>query len=189
MTTVFDCDVSRVLAHRKKLRAANVEVLLASYFLVALAEAQHSAPELTGGAAARFGVALLAADGEQRMARLDAAAAALGDSLDSRLHAFDAALRQSLDTDTVGANLLVHHYGDSGSILATPTPLGVGHAASVGIGRVRREIVVRNVDGVESPRVTSRCYLSLSFLPDRIALHRANRFMVVAVHVIEHWPE
>ena len=188
-TTIFDCDVSRVLAHRRKLRGANVEVLLVSYFLVALAEAQHNAPELTGGAAARFGIVLTTADGDQRLARLDAASAALGDSLDSRLHAFDAALRQNLDTDTVGANLLVHHYGDSGSLLATPTPLGTGHAASVGIGRARREIVVRNVDGVESPRVTSRCYASLSFLPDRVALHRANRFMVIAVHVLEHWPD
>jgi len=188
-TTMFDCDVSRVLAHRRKLRGANVAVLLVSYFLVALAEAQHNAPELTGGAAARFGIVLTTADGDQRMARLDAAAAALGDSLESRLHAFDAALRQNLDTDTVGANLLVHHYGDSGSVLATPTPLGTGHAASVGIGRARREIVVRNVDGVESPRVTSRCYVSLSFIPDRVALHRANRFMVIAVHVLEHWPD
>jgi hypothetical protein len=64
------------------------------------------------------------------------------------------------------------------------------HAGSIGIGRVRREIVVRTTDdGEEAPRVTARCYVSLSFLPERIALHRANQFMAHAVRILEQWPE
>ena len=83
----------------------------------------------------------------------------------------------------------MHHYGESGSLLATPTPIGAGHAASVGIGRVRREIVVRTVDGAETPRVAARCYLSLSFLADRVPLHHANRALAGAVAILEAWPE
>ena len=98
-------------------------------------------------------------------------------------------MRANLDADLAAANLLVHHYGESGSLLATPTPIGAGHAASVGIGRVRREIVVRTVDGVESPRVAARCYFSLSFFAEQVPLHHANRVMAEAVRALEQWPE
>src|SRR5688572_1299061 len=57
-TTVFDCDLSRALAHRRKLRGDNVELLTTSYFVTALAAALESAPEITAGELARFGVSL-----------------------------------------------------------------------------------------------------------------------------------
>jgi 2-oxoglutarate dehydrogenase E2 component (dihydrolipoamide succinyltransferase) len=188
-TAIFDCDLSRVLSHRKKLRRDNVELLTTSYFLAALAAALDSAPEITGGHPPRFGLSLSTADGALRTALLDIAAVAWDAALDERVRAIDAALRASLDTDLAAANLLVHHYGESGGLLAAPTPIGTGHAASVGIGRVRREIVVRTVDSVESPRVAARSYLSLSFFADEVPLHHANRVMADAVRALEQWPE
>ena len=188
MTTVFDCDLSRVLAHRRKLRRDNVELLTTSYFVTALAAALDTAPELAGGDAARFGVSLMTADGRLRCSVLEVPET-LPDSLDERVRTVDITLRANLHTPLEHATLLVHHYGESGSLLATPTPIGPGHAASIGIGHVRREIVVRIVDGVEAPRTAARCYLSLSFLPDRVQFHRANKAMADAVHLLETWPE
>jgi pyruvate/2-oxoglutarate dehydrogenase complex dihydrolipoamide acyltransferase (E2) component len=188
-TTVFDCDLSRVLSHRKKLRRDHVELLTTSYFLTALAAALDLAPEITGGHAPRFGLSLSTAEGALRTALLDVATVSWDAALDERVRAVDASLRATLDAELATANVLVHHYGESGSLLATPTPIGAGHAASVGIGRVRREIVVRTVDGAETPRVAARCYLSLSFLEEQIPLHRANRALAEAVRLLEQWPE
>jgi pyruvate/2-oxoglutarate dehydrogenase complex dihydrolipoamide acyltransferase (E2) component len=188
-TTVFDCDLSRVLSHRKKLRRDNVELTTTSYFLTALAAALDSAPEITGGHPPRFGVSLATTDGALRSALLDVATVSWDAALDERVRAIDAALRLGLDGDLAAANLHVHHYGESGSLLATPTPIGAGHAASVGIGRVRREIVMRTVDGVESPRVAARCYLTLSFFAELVPLHHANRCIAEAVRLLEQWPE
>ena len=188
-TTVFDCDLSRVLAHRKKLRLDNVELLTTSYFLTALGAALDAAPEITAGHAPRFGLKLTAADGSLRSALLDSAAVSWDSPLGERVRAVDAAVRASLDRDVSAANLLVHHYGESGSLLATPTPIGAGHEASVGIGRARREIAIRVVDGVETPRVTARCYVTLSFYPDRVPLEQANRCLAAAVRTLEVWPE
>jgi 2-oxoglutarate dehydrogenase E2 component (dihydrolipoamide succinyltransferase) len=188
-TTIFDCDLSRVLSHRKKLRRDNVELLTTSYFLTALATALDAAPEITAGHPPRFGLSLSTADGALRSALLDVASVAWDAALDERVRALDAALRATLDADLATANVHVHQYGESGSTLATPTPIGAGHVASVGIGRVRREIVVRTVDGVESPRVAARCYLTLSFLPDQVPLHHANRALAAAVRLLEQWPE
>ena len=188
-STIFDCDLSRVLAHRRKLRLENKELLTTSYFLTALAGALDAAPEVTTGEPPRFGVWLTTVDGERRSSFLDAPNVLPEAALDERVRAIDAALRSNLDADVAPANLLVHHYGESGSLVATPTPIGTGHAASVGIGRVRREIVVRSVDGVESPRVAACCYLTLSFFTDRVTLHHANRVLALAVRLLEQWPE
>ncbi|HUQ50610.1 MAG TPA: E3 binding domain-containing protein [Gammaproteobacteria bacterium] len=188
-TTVFDCDLSRVLSHRKKLRRDSVELLTTSYFLTALAAALDSAPEITAGHAPRFGLSLSTVDGAVRSALVDVATVEWDAALDKRVRAVDAALRATLDADLAAANLLVHHYGESGGLLASPTPIGAGHTASVGIGRVRREIVVRTVDGVESPRVAARCYVSLSFFAEDVPLHHANKCLAEAVRLLEQWPD
>jgi pyruvate/2-oxoglutarate dehydrogenase complex dihydrolipoamide acyltransferase (E2) component len=187
-STVFDCDVGRVLAHRKRLRADNVELLTTSYFLAALATVLDTGSELVGPAP-RFGVVLSTRDGEVHSALVDLARLTPGMALAERMRALDAELRASLDTDIAAADLLVHHYGEGGSVLTTPTPIGAGRAASVGIGRLRRELVVRAVDGVESPRVATHCYVTLSFLPSRIAFERANQLLAHAVRLLEQWPE
>jgi pyruvate/2-oxoglutarate dehydrogenase complex dihydrolipoamide acyltransferase (E2) component len=188
ITTVFECDLSRVLAHRKRLRAENVELLLTSYFLSALVEALGAVPELVADSVPSIGVELTTADGDSRPLRLDAAGAA-AEPLGQRARTIDAALRSSIGADLADTHLLVHHYGASGSLIATPTPFGAGHVASVGVGRVRREIVLRNVDGDETPRVTTRCHVSLSFLPGHVTLQRANQFLAHAVRLLEQWPE
>jgi 2-oxoglutarate dehydrogenase E2 component (dihydrolipoamide succinyltransferase) len=187
-TTVFDCDVSRVLAHRRRLRSSKVELLTTSYFVTALAAALETAPELAAGQSVRFGVSLTTADGRLRCSVLEVPET-LPEQLDERVRAVDIALRANLHTPLAHATLLVHHYGESGSLLATPTPIGAGHAASVGIGRVRREIVVRVVDGVEAPRAAARCYLSISFFDGRVPFHRANRALADAVGILENWPD
>ena len=128
-------------------------------------------------------------EGEVRSAFLDVAAVSWDAALDERVRAVDTALRANLDADIAAANLLVHHYGESGSVLATPTPIGAEHAASVGIGRARREVVVRAVNGVETPRVATSCYVSLSFFSDQLPLHHANRALADAVRILESWPE
>lgn len=192
MTTVFECDLSRVMSHRKQLRQSGTDVLLTSYYLVGCAEALRAVPEIgasDGNAAARprFGVLLASAEHELRSSLVDASAAANG-PLDDRLRAFDGALRSSEGDDLGAASLMVHHYGMSGSLLATPLPLGAGQAATIGIGRVRRSIVIKTADGEEAPRVAAMCYVTVTFAPERISLERANRFLAHLVRALEHWP-
>src|SRR5262245_4069851 len=97
MTTVFECDLSGVMSHRKQLRQSGTDVLVTSYYLVGCAEALRAVPDIgsnDGDRASRprFGVLLAAAEDETRSSLVDASAAADG-SLDDRLHAFDRALR------------------------------------------------------------------------------------------------
>jgi pyruvate/2-oxoglutarate dehydrogenase complex dihydrolipoamide acyltransferase (E2) component len=188
-SSVFECDLSRVLAHRKRLRRDHSELLTTtSYVLTALASALEATPELAADTPVRFGVWLTTPDGELRSSLVDLPEP-MPEALEERARAFDLSLRANLDADLAPANLLVHAYGESGSMLATPTPIGPGHVASVGIGRIRRELVVRVVDGAESPRVAARGYLSLSFFDARVGFHRANRALADAVRILESWPD
>jgi pyruvate/2-oxoglutarate dehydrogenase complex dihydrolipoamide acyltransferase (E2) component len=188
-TAVFDCDLGRVLVHRRRLRESNVDILLTSYFLTAVAEALPAAPELASGMPVQLGAQLSAGDGVPRTSLVDLAASDGDAVLEQRLRSVDAALRANLDSTLSDAHLVVHHYGESGSLLTTPTPLAAEHAASIGIGRVRREIVVRTVEGAEAPRVAARCYVTASFRTERVELHRAHRFLAHAVRVLEQWPD
>lgn len=194
-TTVFECDVSRVLSHRKRERRGDIELLLASYFVAACVEALSAAPEITAGVpdaalpasaelAPRLGVLLATTDGSVRRSLVATDTAAV----DERLRAIDEQLRKSVDDDLRPAHILIHCYGASGSLLATPTAIGAGHVGSIGIGRVRREIVVKTVDGQEAPRVAAVCYLTFTFRPERLSLARANRFVGEWVRVLEQWP-
>lgn len=188
-SSVFECDMTRVLAHRKRLRRDSNELLTTtSYVLTALASALESTPELAADTPVRFGVWLTTPDGELRSSLVDLPDP-MPEALEERARALDLALRANLDANLSPANLLVHAYGESGSLLATPTPIGAGHVASVGIGRIRREVVVRVVDGIETPRVAARCYLSVSFFDDRVGFHRANRAFADTVRVLENWPD
>jgi pyruvate/2-oxoglutarate dehydrogenase complex dihydrolipoamide acyltransferase (E2) component len=187
--TVFECDLGRVLGHRKRERQNNVEVLLTSYFLAACREALGAVPEIAASHAplpVRLGVSLAGADGDVHSSVIDADDAPL--ALDERLRAFDRALRAGGKAVLDTADLLIDNYGAGGSVLMTPTALGAGGAPSVGIGRVRRALVVKNVDGDEAPRMGAVCYVTLTFLPDRIPPQRANRFLAELVRVLEHWP-
>lgn len=190
--TVFECDLGRVLARRKRERLANnAEPLLTSYFVAACREALRAVPEAAakdGPLPTRLGVLLAAVDGEVRTSVVDADDPPLA-ALDERVRMFDRALRTGGNAALDTADLVVDNYGASGSLLMTPTPLGPGRAASVGIGRVRRAIVVKNADGEEAPRVAAVCYVTLTFQPERIAPHRANRFVAELVRVLEQWPD
>jgi pyruvate/2-oxoglutarate dehydrogenase complex dihydrolipoamide acyltransferase (E2) component len=189
IVTVFECDMGRVLAHRKRDRQGNnPEPLLTSYYAAACREALTVVPEVAakdGPLPARLGVLLASADGEARTSIIDADEPPL--PLDQRARAFDRALRAGGKAPLDTAELLIDNYGASGSLLMTPTPLGPGRAASIGIGRARRTIVVK--DGDEAPRIAAVCYITLTFLPDRIEPHRANRFLAELVRALETWPD
>jgi pyruvate/2-oxoglutarate dehydrogenase complex dihydrolipoamide acyltransferase (E2) component len=193
-SSVFECDLSRVLAHRKRQRRQNVEILLTSYYLVACSEALKLVPEVTattsGHRPVHLGVILSSPDGHSRTVVVDAAEDSPLGSIDDRLRTLDSALR-AVDAaqDLRLASLLIHHHGLSGSLIAMPTPIGEGHSASLGLGRVRRQIVVRATAGDETPKIAALCYVSLSFYPDQLALPRANRFLGQFVRVLEQWPE
>lgn len=46
----------------------------------------------------------------------------------------------------------------------------------------------RAAERLDTPRVAARCYVTLTFRPERVALARANQFVAALVRVLEQWP-
>ncbi len=186
-STVFECDLSKVIAHRKRARQSGNELSLTSYYVTACAEALKAVPEVCStGPAGVLGVAVATTTGETRNVVIEVSGDVTG-ALNEQLATIDRTLRAPTARADETA-LWIHHYGPSGSLLAMPTPIAHGHAASLGIGALRRQIVLRMTDGEEAPRVAAVCYLSLSFLPGSVTLERANGFLARLVSTLEQWP-
>lgn len=59
--------------------------------------------------------------------------------------------------------------------------------ATLGVGKVRKIIVVKTVNGVDTPRMTAQCYLNLSFDTHAIGEAQATRFLAECVRIIESY--
>lgn len=190
MTTVFECDLSRVLAEQKA--AGERRVSLPSYCAVAVARALDRLGP-TGTAEPALVIVVYGDGGTARIV--------LTDPSRSTLEEIEAAVAAARP-DAAGAGpvaassapgprptLSIHHHGLTGSVLATPTPIAPGEAASIGVGRVRRVVGVRKVNGEDAPRLVAQCLLSLTFRPERIELARASDFLGCVVRVLEEWDQ
>lgn len=180
-STVFECDLTNVLAHQAQMRERNRAVAPTAYYVVALVGAidrcGHDDARESGG----LGVVMPAADGRKlRRILLETPLELTFETINTRLLAPE-------DEDTEEATWLIDHHGLGGSIVALPTPLGEAQRLSLGIGKLRRVFSFQQVDGVDTPRVVPQCYLSLSFHPDETELQEANQLLGTCVEILEGW--
>jgi 2-oxoglutarate dehydrogenase E2 component (dihydrolipoamide succinyltransferase) len=191
VTSLFECDMTAVLAHRKQMLAEKADYLLTSYYIVACAAALRGVPEANGGhARIDIAVALSAPGGSTVTPVLrDAEALSLASVNDALRAVHKELVENQFRRENEGeGSFLVYHHGVTGSLIATPTPLAPSHAASLGVGRIRRKVAVQNVSDQSGPRIAPMCYVSLTFRPDRLDLHRANQFLSLVVRRLERWP-
>lgn len=186
MAILFECDVSRVLLHRKLERERGNDVVLTAYFAAACARAMTLLGEPGSDETADLGVLLAREDGTA----VGALVAGAGEQPFAAVHAqlSSALARGANETEIGDVAMVLHHHGTGGSLLALPLPLPRGRRAAMGVGAVRRAVAVRSVNGEESARIVSQCYLTLTFHPEAVAPARADRFLGECVRTLESWP-
>ena len=191
VTSIFECDMTAVLAHRKQMLAQKSDFLLTSYYIVAAAVALRALPEVNGSSPQiDIAVALTAPGGSTATPVLrDAQSSSLANVNEKLRDVHHALSKGRFEHDDGDGSFLVYHHGVTGSILATPTPLAPQHAASLGVGRIRRKVAVQNVSDQSGPRIAPMCYVSVTFRPDELDLHRANQFLNLFVRRLERWPQ
>lgn len=202
VTTVFEADLTAVLAHRARHRAAfeqqGASLTLTAYFLAACVDAIRAVPE----ANARWtddailvheridigvGTALegrgLIVPVIRDVGRLDLAgiARALGDLV--------ARAREDRLTpaDLRGGTFTISNHGVSGSLVAAPIVINQPQSAILGIGKLEKRAVVVERDGGDEIVVRPRCYMSLTIDHRVLDGHQANRFMETLVQRLEAW--
>jgi 2-oxoglutarate dehydrogenase E2 component (dihydrolipoamide succinyltransferase) len=204
VTTLFEADLTRVLAHRKRhlneFEQQGVRLTLTAYFVAAAARALREHPEVNasfledalalhaecnigvGTALGNEGLIVPVIHGAQQLS-LSAIARRLGQVV--------AAARDGKLTpaDVRGGTFTISNHGVSGSLLAAPIIINQPQVAILGIGKVERRVaVVESADG-EAVGIRSKCFLTLTIDHRALDAFQANAFLAKLVGILEQWPD
>jgi 2-oxoglutarate dehydrogenase E2 component (dihydrolipoamide succinyltransferase) len=204
VTAVFECDFSAVAAHRNKHKAVferdGVKLTLTAYILAACAEAMKAAPAVNSrwyddrlelfedvniGVGTALGEKGLIVPVVRRVQDLSL------QGIGKRLSELTARARENTlsGADVAGGTFTVSNHGVSGSLVAAPVIINQPQSAILGVGKLEKRVVVREVDGVDTIQIRPMCYVSLTIDHRVLDGHQTNAWLTKFVQTIESWPE
>ena len=199
VTAVFEADFSAIAAHKTAMAAKGVKLSYTAYIVKAAAEAMAVAPAINGrwekdriAVSATIDIGVGTALGEKGLivpVVKDASSLSLeqiGKTLDTLTkRARDGKLERS---DVSGGSFTISNHGVSGSLLAAPIILHQGQAAILGIGKLEKRVIVREVGGQDAILVRPMAYVTLTIDHRVVDGHQTNAWLSRFVEVIEAWP-
>ena len=200
VTAVFEADFSAVAAHKAAMAARGVKLSYTAYIVKAAADAMAVAPAINGrwekdriAISPTIDIGVGTALGEKGLVvpvvkdagslSLEQAGAKL-DELTRR--ARDGKLERS---DVSGGSFTISNHGVSGSLLAAPIILHQGQAAILGVGKLEKRVVVRELGGQDAILVRPMAYVTLTIDHRVVDGHQTNAWLTRFVEVLENWPQ
>ena len=203
VTAMFECDFSAVQAHRgrhKDLWARQgVKLTYTAYIVAACIEAMKVAPAINsrwhedrleifddinigvGTALGSKGLIVPVLHQAQRLS-LQGIAAGLDELVEK-------ARSETLSAqDVKGGTFTISNHGVSGSLFASPIIINQPQSAILGVGKLEKRVVVREVDGVDSIQIRPMAYVSLTIDHRVVDGHQTNAWLTRFVEVMESWP-
>lgn len=202
VTTVFEADMTAVIAHRAQHRAAfeqrGTSLTFTAYFLAACVDAIRAVPEVNsrwtpdalhihedidigvGTAVEGKGLFVPVVRNVQSL-DLFGIARELG-TLVGRAREGKLTI-----ADVRGGTFTISNHGVSGSLVATPIVINQPQSAILGVGKLEKRAVVISQGGEDRIVVRPRCYVTLTIDHRVLDGERANRFLAVLVGRLEGW--
>jgi len=203
VTAVFEADFSAIIAHRNKHKdsyaQASAPLTFSAYIIRAAAEAMKVSPnvnarwhddflEVFEDANIGMGVALgdkgliVPVIKRAQALTLKEAATQLGDLTER------ARKNQLKPADVQGGTFTISNHGVSGSLVATPIIINQPQSAILGIGKLEKRVVVRDVGGADAMVIKPMAYVSLTIDHRVLDGHQTNAWLTRFVEVLETWP-
>ena len=202
VTSVFEMDMSNIIEHRrwhkKEYAEDGVNLTFTAYFLAAAASAMQAVPQIN----ARYHDDALEIFTDVNIG----VGTALGDKglvvpvvaqvQNKKLFDIARALQQQTEkarsgsltpADMRNGTFTISNHGVSGSLFAAPIIINQPQVAILGIGKLEKRAVVREVDGEDSIQIKPMCYVSLSIDHRAVDAFQTNRFLAAFVTGIESW--
>jgi 2-oxoglutarate dehydrogenase E2 component (dihydrolipoamide succinyltransferase) len=203
VTSVFEADMSAVIAHRGKNRAdfqaRGAALTLSAYFVAAAVDAIRAVPQVNSRwndaeleiyETINIGVATAIEGGGlivpvlRTVERRDLFDIARGlNDLVARARASDLT-----PGDLRGGTFTLSNHGTSGSLLAAPIVINQPQSAILGIGKLERRAAVIEEAAGERIVARSKCYVTLTIDHRVLDGADANRFLQTFVARLESWP-
>jgi 2-oxoglutarate dehydrogenase E2 component (dihydrolipoamide succinyltransferase) len=203
VTAVFEADLSAVTAHRAankaEFAAQGVNLTFTAYFVQASVEAMKVAPTVNsrwheehlevfysmnigiGTALGDQGLIVPVIHEAQSLSLLGTAQRLGEVTQRARANALK-------PEDVRGGTFTISNHGVSGSLLATPIIINQPQSAILGIGKLEKRVVVREVGGTDAMLVRPMCYVSLTIDHRVIDGAQTNAWLTRFVEVLESWP-
>lgn len=203
VTAVFEADFSAIMAHRARhkaaFQAAGAGLTYTAYILAACAEAMKVAPAINsrwyddrldlyddinigvGTALGDKGLVVPVVGRVQELSLLGIA---------KRLSDLTGRARDGKLTpaDMRGGTFTVSNHGVSGSLFASPIIIAQPQSAILGVGKLEKRVVVREVGGVDTIQIRPMCFVSLTIDHRVVDGHQTNLWLSRFVELIETWP-
>jgi 2-oxoglutarate dehydrogenase E2 component (dihydrolipoamide succinyltransferase) len=90
--------------------------------------------------------------------------------------------------DIRGGTFTISNHGVSGSLLAAPIILHQGQAAILGVGKLEKRVVVRELDGEDAMVILPMAYVTLTIDHRVVDGHQTNAWLSRFVELLETWP-
>lgn len=203
VTTVWEADCSRLVAHREAHKAAfehdGARLTFTPYFIMAVVEALKNHP-LVNSSWSEDGIVLhrqvnigvaVSLQGEGLIVpviknadsmNLLGLARAVNDLAERARH------KQLTPDETQGGTFSLTNHGTLGGLFATPI-IHQPQCAILGIGKIEKRPVVITQGGVDALAIKPMAYLSLSFDHRILDGAGADGFMATAKQTLEQWNE
>ena len=203
VTAVFEADFSAIIAHREAHKAAwakkGVKLTYTAYLVAAAAEAMKVAPAINSrwhadkleiyddiniGVGTALGTKGLIVPVLRQVQKLSLKGIASGlDDLVERARA-----EKLTGADVRGGTFTISNHGVSGSLIATPIIINQPQSAILGVGKLEKRVVVREIGGVDALQIRPMAYVSLTIDHRVVDGHQTNAWLSRFVELIETWP-
>ena len=203
VTAVFEADFSAIQAHRERHKAAfakaGAKLTYTAYLVAAAAEAMKVAPAINSrwhadrleiwddiniGVGTALGDKGLIVPVLRKVQQLSLKGVAAG--LDELV---EKARREKLTSaDVKGGTFTISNHGVSGSLFAAPIIINQPQSAILGVGKLEKRVVVREVGGVDTIQIRPMAYVSLTIDHRVVDGHQTNAWLTRFVEVLETWP-
>jgi 2-oxoglutarate dehydrogenase E2 component (dihydrolipoamide succinyltransferase) len=199
VTAVFEADFSAVAAHKAGMATRGAKLSYTAYIVKAAADAMAVAPAINGrwekdriAISPTIDIGVGTALGEKGLVVpvvKDAGALSL-EQIGARL---DDLTRRARDNrleraEVSGGSFTISNHGVSGSLLAAPIILHQGQAAILGVGKLEKRVVVRQIGGHDAILIRPMAYVTLTIDHRVVDGHQTNAWLTRFVEILETWP-
>ena len=199
VTAVFEADFSAIAAHKTAMAAKGTKLSYTAYIVKAAGEAMAVAPAINGrwekdriAISPTIDIGVGTALGEKGLVVpvvKDAGSLSL-EQIGAKLDDLTRRAREGkLDrSDVSGGSFTISNHGVSGSLLAAPIILHQGQAAILGVGKLEKRVIVREVGGQDAILVRPMAYVTLTIDHRVVDGHQTNAWLSRFVQILESWP-
>lgn len=199
VTALFEADFSAIAAHKAVMAAKGVKLSYTAYLIKAATEAMAVAPAINGrweedrvAISPAINIGVGTALGEKGLVVpvvKDAGALSL-EEVGRKLDDLTARARSGnlAAADVSGGSFTISNHGVSGSLLASPIILHAGQAAILGVGKLEKRVVVREIEGQDAILIRPMAYVTLTIDHRVVDGHQTNAWLTRFVEILESWP-